>query len=171
LILFLGHPIYSLTVVLFALLIASGIGSLISERLINSAVAKYLWIILFVVLGIVSFFLTPFLRSQIGLPTTARVIISVLIIFPVGFLMGIPFPSGLRAAGQIHPSLVPWAWALNGAGSVVAPVIAMIVAIAGGFTLAQLLGTTAYLLAFAIFGIGAISLKTEAEPVPIPARS
>ena len=79
-------------------------------------------------------------------------IISVFFIFmPPGILMGIPFPAGLKALGQINESFIPWAWAINGCFSVMAPVLAVLFAIMTGFRTVLWLGATAYLAAFIIF--------------------
>jgi hypothetical protein len=75
------------------------------------------------------------------------VLIAITVIVPVGLLLGIPFPLGIRALHANAPGLVPWAWAINGAASVAAPVIAMILAVSSGFSTALYLGVGCYLVA------------------------
>jgi SAM-dependent methyltransferase len=145
-ILFLGHPTYAVTVVLFALLISSGVGSLVAERVPRQMVGA-VFPALVVVLVIVAAFLPPLLKMWIGLSIVVRVLVTVLIIAPMGLLLGMPFPIGVRALHRIAPDRVPWAWAVNGAASVGAPVVAMIVAIMSGFATTLYLGTACYVVA------------------------
>jgi hypothetical protein len=148
-ILFLGHPVYSLMVVLFSMLVASGIGSLVAARLPLNRRGLLIGVVT-ASAGIVllaNFCLPGLLRSLIGLPIAARVALSVLLIAPIGLMLGMPFPTGLRIVHAISPSLIPWAWAVNGAASVAAPILAMIIAIASGFTTTQSWGAFSYLVA------------------------
>jgi hypothetical protein len=145
-ILFLGHPVYAITVVLFSLLVASGLGSLSSRRLtLNGRLHGGLVVAAGVGLVILTARILPKLfEAQIGLPIAARIALSVAAIFPVGFLLGFPFPAGLRAAHAIRSSLVPWAWAVNGAASVAAPALAMLISMRFGFSAALYIGAGAY---------------------------
>jgi hypothetical protein len=134
------------TAVLFALLISSGVGSLVAERVPRQMVGA-VFPALVVVLVIVAAFLPPLLKMWIGLSIVVRVLVTVLIIAPMGLLLGMPFPIGVRALHRIAPDRVPWAWAVNGAASVGAPVVAMIVAIMSGFATTLYLGTACYVVA------------------------
>ncbi len=145
-ILFLGHPTYAVTVVLFSLLISSGVGSLLVERvprrLFGGMFAVLLLALLTMTVGLPSI-----LSTLIGLPVWARVVVSFALISPLGLLLGMPFPLGLRELHRSAPDRVPWAWAVNGAASVGAPVVAMILAIESGFSTALYLGTACYAIA------------------------
>lgn len=148
-ILFLGHPTYAVTVVLLVMLVSSGVGSLLAQRVLrlgNNAPWMVFAAVVVLLVALV-LFLPTVLRATIGLPLAARMLISTLAIAPVGVLLGMPFPIGVtRLHGGAAP-LVSWAWAVNGAASVAAPVLAMIVAIVSGFSTALFLGAACYLLA------------------------
>jgi hypothetical protein len=142
-VLFLGHPTYALTVVVFLLLLSSGAGSVAARHRITSG-AKVLPL-----LGLISVFivgnvvLLPWLLSAaVGLPFAIKLAISALVLAPLGFLMGMPFPTGLRLVKTVE-----WAWALNAAASVLGSVMAMIIAIHFGLTVTLLCAALAYLLA------------------------
>ncbi len=145
-ILFLGHPIYSLVVVLFAMLLFSGLGSLLAGRLVASGRFPPLYapVLCVVVLVAMRFFLPELLDHAIGLPISGRIVLTVAAIAPVGLCLGMPFPVGLAIVGRNSATPVAWAWAVNGAASVAAPVVAMIVAIQSGFSTAYLLGAACY---------------------------
>ncbi len=148
-VLFLGHPVYSLTVVLFSFLLFMGLGSFVSQRgkartgsLLKGALAL---VLLFLALHV---FLLPrlflaFLPASEGV----RMVVAVLAIAPLAFFMGFAFPLGLRITGRLGGGLVPWAWGVNGAASVIGSVLAVILAMAGGFTLVLGLSTLFYLAA------------------------
>jgi len=142
-VLFLGHPTYALTVVVFLLLLSSGAGSVAARRRITRG-GKILPL-----LGLISIFivgnvlLLPWLLSAaVGLPFVIKLVISALVLAPLGFLMGMPFPTGLRLVKTVE-----WAWALNAAASVLGSVMAMIIAIHFGLTVTLLCAAVAYLLA------------------------
>ena len=142
-VLFLGHPTYALTVVVFLLLLSSGAGSVAARHRITNG-AKVLPL-----LGLISAFIVgnvvvlPWLLSAaIGLPFAIKLLISALVLAPLGFLMGMPFPTGLRLVKTVE-----WAWALNAAASVLGSVMAMIIAIHFGLTVTLLCAAVAYLLA------------------------
>lgn len=152
-ILFLGAPVYALAVVLFSILIFSGLGSLLTHRVpdtllpvgIVRAVAGISLLALAYVLGLPLLF-TAFL----GMPIGFRIGIAVLLLAPLGFLMGMPFPQGIRLAGLQAPGLVPWLWAVNGATSVLASILAIAVAMQAGYSRALLLGVTVYAIALLV---------------------
>lgn len=145
-ILFLGHPIYTLTVVLFSLLVSSAAGSLLAGTLRKPRFLRSPAVLLLAALAVFAFawLVPPFLRQEIGRPLPLRILISVLLITPVGLLLGMPFPAGLAAIRRFGRDFVSWAWAVNGAASVAAPVIAMIVAISSGFSTALRAGAFSY---------------------------
>lgn len=143
--LFFGHPIYAAAAVLSGLLIFSGIGSFVSGKLIGNhrEMAVYTAAIVVIVL-LASVFLAPLLRAGIGLPVFWKIAITILLIGPLAFLMGLPFPSGLRLLARKNDTLVPWAWGVNGCLSVISAPLATIVAVEAGFTAVMLVGALAY---------------------------
>jgi hypothetical protein len=147
-VLFLGHPTYALTVVVFLMLLASGAGSFMSKRVVSDSAR--VWVPLLVIaLGIVlyRFALPAIISAGVGLPFAAKLAISAGLLIPLGFLTGMPFPTGLRALSERGDGRVEWAWALNAAASVLGSVSAMIIAIHFGLNVTLLCGAAAYLLA------------------------
>jgi hypothetical protein len=142
-VLFLGHPTYALTVVVFLLLLSSGAGSVAARRRITSGgkILPLLGLIAAFIVGNVV--LLPWLLSAaVGLPFVIKLLISAVVLAPLGFLMGMPFPTGLRLVKTVE-----WAWALNAAASVLGSVMAMIIAIHFGLTVTLFCAAVAYLLA------------------------
>lgn len=160
-VLFLGHPTYALTVVIFLLMLSSGIGSLLSRIWLPRADMAWMPLLLvFAVLITDVIFLPSRLAALVGLPFGDRLLISGVLLVPLGFLMGMPFPTGLRALASLRNSessarpatsenAVEWAWALNAAASVLGSVLAMVIAIQLGLTITLACGAVAYLLALA----------------------
>jgi len=162
-ILFLGHPVYAVTVVLFTLLIASGVGSLSSQRL----TLKRRWhggYLVAAAAGLVvltTLLLPGLFEAQIGLPIAGRIALSVAALFPVGFVLGIPFPTGLRMAHAVGSGLVPWAWAVNGAASVAAPAVAMLISLRLGFSITLHVGAAAYAVAALLLIFWSVKLQPQ----------
>jgi hypothetical protein len=128
-ILLLGQPTLAIAVVLAALLLFSGIGSILSIRL-NWGRAM---LILVLVLIVWPWLLDGVSSAVLPLPLVVRLILSVVIIAPLGLLMGVPFARGLTAIHDM-PDLIPWAWAINGGASVISAVVAVLLALSFGFT-------------------------------------
>ena len=153
-VLFLGHPTYALTVVVFLLLLSSGIGSLISRKWLSSTQRGWIpsAIIAAAVLAYV-LVLPKILVSLVGLAFAAKLLISAALLAPLGFVMGMPFPTGLRALAGLSSkqpaaeSTVEWAWAMNAGASVLGSVLAMSVAIQFGLNATLACGAFAYLAA------------------------
>jgi spermidine synthase len=151
-VLFLGHPTYALTVVVFLLLISSGVGSL----LMRSTASFRPWMPLTVIILAVSmyvFFLPGWLEGAIGVSHFSKLLISGALLVPLGVFMGMPFPSGLKALAQHKrkqgnlQNAVEWAWAMNAASSVLGSVLAIVVAIHFGLNVTLACGAGAYLAA------------------------
>lgn len=149
-ILFLGHPAYALTAVLFALLLFSSLGSALSSRL-PLRPALFLLVLLLVLYPL---FLPTLFARTLGWPFWGRVFLSVLVLSPAGVLMGIPFPAGLRRLERRAPHRIPWAWGVNGAASVVAAVLAALLALSLGFRWVLFSGASCYALAWLSAGQG-----------------
>jgi hypothetical protein len=159
LVLFLGHPTYALTVVVFLLLLSSGAGSLVSRRWISgSGALRIALLVIAAAVGIYVFALPSLLHALIGLGFTSKLLVSAGILIPLGFCMGMPFPSGLRTLAASQPSTtaqapvsgenaIEWAWALNAASSVLGSVLAIVIAMQFGLNATLACGATAYLLA------------------------
>jgi hypothetical protein len=158
-VLFLGHPTYALTVVIFLMLLSSGAGSLLSRRWHKSnSLARAPLVAIIVGLLAYVMVLPRILPAMVGVAFILKLVISGLLLIPLGFFMGMPFPSGLRAlalasAGQktttesSTSSGVEWAWAMNAASSVLGSVLAMVIAIRFGLNLTLLTGAVAYCVA------------------------
>lgn len=156
-VLFLGHPTYALTVVVFLLLLSSGAGSLISRRWIRES--SQLWKVLATIVSallITVFILPAVLNALVGIAFPLKLIVSGCLLIPLGFLMGMPFPSGLRAeaakSNAANAAAIEWAWAMNAASSVMGSVLAMVIAIQFGLNIALGCGALAYLFALLLAG-------------------
>src|SRR2546425_2296011 len=142
LIVFLGHPIYGLTVVLFVLLVASSLGSLCSNR-----AGRWIWLLPFLLAAFI--FASPAVTYQLAAASTPlRIAISAMLLFPSGFFMGMAFPLGIKQAMSAHDCApTAWYWGINGAFSVISSVLALVVAVFWGVTATLLVGLLAYVVA------------------------
>ncbi len=148
-ILFLGPPIYSLAVILCSLLVFSGIGALYSARFSNQNLRRRLpgVLLALVLLSLVYVAgLSNLLGPWLGLPVFARCLIAGLLLAPLGLLMGMPMPLGMRYFHSDNRA-VPWSWGVNSATSVLGAILAVVVAMNAGFTVTLMMGTLLYLLA------------------------
>jgi hypothetical protein len=152
-VLFLGHPTYALWVVIFSLLLSSGIGSYFSRRVVGDT-DSHLVMVLAGVAGVVTVLAASvgaILTSLVGLPVELKIPLSVLMIFPAGFLMGMPFPIGLARLEAWHKPALRWAWSLNAASSVLGSVGALVCAIYLGLMQTLLVGGLLYVGALLVF--------------------
>jgi spermidine synthase len=141
-ILVLGQPTLAVATVIGALLLFAGLGSSLSRRF-SWGRAMIALVVLLAVYPLLVDGLTPLL---LPLPTPARILVTALLIAPVGFLMGMPFPRGI-AALRDSSDVVPWAWAANGSASVISAVLAAMLALSFGFTVVLVIGAGLYLAA------------------------
>lgn len=150
-VLFLGNPTYSLTVVVFSLLVSSGLGSYGSGRIIRSRDGRLQMALLGVVASasLLAGLLPPLLGAGVGLPVAAKCAMAAAVLTPPGFLMGMMFPSGLGRLHRSYPTAVRWAWAMNSASSVLGSVAAVFLSIHLGLAQTLFLGGATYLLALA----------------------
>ena len=147
---FLGYPVYALSVALFSLLLFAGVGSAISARFKDSAISKTLPRLLTVIAGIIltyTFVITPVFHAAFGWPTWLRIVLASVTLAPLAIPLGMALPLGLRQVRLQNPDAIPWAWGVNGFTSVAATVIAFLVVLHFGFTLALITGAGFYLLA------------------------
>lgn len=144
---FLGHPTYSLSVSLFTLLLSTGTGSFFSSKFNDKKLRTgliYLLISLFV-LGL----LTPLISSLFRETTTLiRILVSLILLFPLGFFLGFAFPFGMKMAAVQSERLTPWLWGINGVTSVFASVIAIVLSMSFGISYTYWIGAGFYLIAF-----------------------
>lgn len=148
-VLFLGHPTYALTVIIFSMLVSSGLGSRFSQRVVASSDRKLMGVLAGVValVALLALMVSPLAAAGLGWPRWAKIGITVLLIAPVGFAMGMPFPSGLARLELRHQASVRWAWSLNAASSVLGSGLAVFLAIYLGLRGTLLIGGAMYLCA------------------------
>jgi predicted membrane-bound spermidine synthase len=167
LMIFLGHPSYALSVVLFVLLISSGLGSFVTERFTRngsnneSAVMRLMPLLI-----LLSLFgpLTPYALAHFGGATTPiRILVAGAILFPLGFFMGMPFPMGMKLASSKSPTLMPWLWGVNGATSVCASVVSAIIAVVAGISAAYWTGVCCYFIAVVAISVVKLGVPQRAE--------
>lgn len=148
--LFLGQPVYTMLTVIATMLVASGIGSKFSNNLDpKSGKNKVLFVFIFIgaysiLLGLLS---PPIFSALSGANIIVRIILSVILIFPLGFFMGMPFPVGISLIQDSENRYVPLAWSVNGFFSVIGTVLTMILAMIIGFKFVFILSGVFYLIA------------------------
>jgi hypothetical protein len=154
LVVFLGHPVYGLSVVLFALLLSSGLGSFttwgIAEGRMRSGAILRLTLLLgaLVVFGL----LTPRAMAAFQASTTLpRILVATGLLFPLGLFMGMAFPLGMKLAARDSSALTPWLWGINGAASVCASVVAVVIAMTAGISASFWTGFACYAIALCAF--------------------
>lgn len=161
---FLGHPTYALTVVLFSILLSSGAGSILSGRIVRpDRPVSLLAPLALLMVGIAVFgFATPTVIAHMDSATTpVRILTAVGLLMPLGLLMGIPFPIGMRLASVRPGAPTEFLWGINGATSVCASVLGMVVALLWGISAAFWLGALSYLVA-----LGTMAVLTF-RPAPV----
>jgi hypothetical protein len=160
-VLFLGYPVYALAVVLFALLLFSGLGSLFVGRVTRPPRAVLARVVSGIVLLSLAYVVgvPSIIRHFLGVPIAGRIAITVGLLAPIGCLLGMAYPLGIRILRSFGEELVPWAWGLNGVMSVVASVVAVFIGSRIGFTAVFLTGVAAYVLA-----LGSMLLAMRGRP-------
>jgi hypothetical protein len=136
--------------VLFSLLLSSGAGSLLTARLAEGSRSSIA--VLVALVGVLVAFgaMTPLvIRHFEAASTASRIAVSVTILLPIGFFMGMAFPIGMRRALVEAPGLAPWLWGVNGAASVCASVLVVVIALAAGISAAFWAGVGCYVIAVA----------------------
>jgi hypothetical protein len=156
LILFVGHPTYAVTAVILSMLLSSGLGSILAGRLPEEGLDRRLRQIIGLVIGLgllLSLVVSPLLyATALGLAPWMRVAITIVVLFPLGFVMGMPFPTALRLLRPEASALVPGGWAINGWMSVVASLTTVVLSRMWGYSVAFGVALLAYVLAFAMVG-------------------
>lgn len=144
-ILYFGNPIHAAAVVIGTMLLSSGMGSYASSRIKTLRTRPSFVLagaILLLLLG--SACLTPLMLKTIGLSPIFKFLVSLCVLFPAAFLMGIPFPAGIHALAEQSEADIPWAWGINGCFSVVSASLATIIAVEAGFTVLMICAALAY---------------------------
>jgi hypothetical protein len=154
-ILFLGHPLYSIAFIIFALLFSSGLGSLLSKKLLGQNFKRNVILPLLLSSCLILAYcsvLPVLFKSLIGLDLWPKMFLTVCLIFPLGFLMGFPFPTGIRLLDKTGKHIIPWAWATNAFSSVVNSIAALMIAFWGGYDCVLILAAVGYLIAPLLLG-------------------
>jgi MFS family permease len=145
---YLGHPIYSITAALSTLLLASGLGSYLSGKYLNSGKkyknAFYMLLGVIILFGVIT---NTIIYSSNSLHTIARILISVSMLFPLGLFMGIAFPLGMNLVKEELSGIKPWLWGVNGVTSVFATIIAVGISMSFGISSSYWTGFVCYLVA------------------------
>ncbi|RJO74414.1 MAG: hypothetical protein C4523_00705 [Myxococcales bacterium] len=153
-VLFLGHPTFSIAITMFALLVFTGVGSAIAGRVNMEPRRIVLIATIGIAITILAYMLglTPLFNAMLGLPLWARAVAAVILLAPLGMMMGMPFPTGLAYVRRGAAAFVPWAFGINGVASVAASVLCIILAILAGFTLVFVCAALIYLIGgFALY--------------------
>jgi hypothetical protein len=158
---FLGHPTYALLVVLFALLVGTAVGARFSSK-VSPVVCG---LALSALLVGYAFGLGPLLGWLVGLPIALRIALAVVLVGSSGLLMGVMLPSGVR---HTDAALLPWAWGMNGATSVIGTVGAIILAVHVGFRATLLFGAGGYAFA-AIVALALVRRNATSEAFEVGA--
>lgn len=152
--LFLAHPVFAVAVVISGFLIFSGLGSLFASRVPAALGNRYLRsaVIPLSVIALAYLWLLPNLIAALGNPAMpVKAAAALLLIAPLAFCMGMPFPLGLTAVANTLPRLVPWAWGINGCASLISAILATLLAIHWGFNGVILIAAALYLLTLRLY--------------------
>lgn len=148
---FLHHPLYAVAVVLSGFLVFAGLGSAFARRLAQTNQHKrgvwYGVMTITIVSLIYLFILGPLFEQLMSWPILARIVVTLILIMPLAFCMGLPFPLALDRLGRDASELIPWAWGVNGCASVISAVLATLLAIHFGFSFVIIAALVLYLFA------------------------
>lgn len=164
-VLLLGHPVYSLTVTLFSLLLGTGLGAALSRK-VSDARLRHVTFAALVIIAAGAWMATiavpALIEWAIPLGRPARIAIAVAVTVPLGMIMGVPMPAGIRMLASRADAMVPWAWGMNGALSVVGATLALFIAMNWGFGATFMAAGVVYLVAAAAILIAARS-RTDGD--------
>jgi len=153
-VLFLHHPLYATATVITGFLIFAGLGSLWSGKVATKKLYRRNLKMAVIGIAILSvsylLFFSMLPPALLSLSLVSKIILSILLIAPLAFLMGLPFPLALSSLGDNNTSLIPWAWGINGCASVISAILATLLAIHAGFS-------TVIMLAVLLYGVALIS--------------
>ncbi|HEX5108924.1 MAG TPA: hypothetical protein VFV95_10780 [Vicinamibacterales bacterium] len=146
-VLLLGHPVYSLTVTLFSLLLGTGLGSLLGRKIPDDRVRRTTVRAVLAVAAaaiLVALGLARLIDFMIPWPLAARILAAAAVLVPIGVLLGMPLPGGMRLLARHQPDMVAWGWGLNGAFSVIGATLAVFIAMNWGFSITLLVSAVVY---------------------------
>ncbi|MFO7524874.1 MAG: hypothetical protein R6W68_05435, partial [Ignavibacteriaceae bacterium] len=150
--LYFGNVIYAAASVVCLMLVSSGIGSFVSQKInLNTRSMVIILTVIISSLIIYTVFLSGILKLTIGYELNSKILLAILVIAPPAFFMGMPFPLGLRSLSLNDEIQIPWAWGINGMFSVIASVLAMIIAIELGFIWVMVFAIAAYSMSLSIY--------------------
>ena len=153
-VLLLGHPVYSLTVTLFSLLLGTGLGARWSRRFPDSGLRRTGAVALTLIATLASVIIvviSPLVAWAIPFARATRMAIAVATLVPLGIALGLPMPTGLRMLSAKAPQMIPWAWGINGALSVVGATLAIFIAMNWGFNATLLAASGTYATGLCVF--------------------
>jgi hypothetical protein len=159
----LGQPVYTLAVVLAGLLVCTGLGAALAGRVRSQPRQHLRWLLPLLLVTVVgTAYLTPVIcTAALALPLGWRLLVALLLLAPLGVLLGLPFPLGLRVVAQEAAAFVPWAYGVNGFFSVIGTAVALLLGMAFGFTAVLILAALCYGIAFAAMLPGETPLPVE----------
>jgi len=153
-VLLLGHPVYSLTVTLFSLLLGTGLGSAWSRRF-EEASLRRVGVVAMIAVAVIAVCVilvaTPIITWAIPFDRRVRMVVAVALLVPMGIALGIPMPTGLRLLTARAPQMVAWAWGINGALSVLGATLAIFIAMNWGFQVTLMSAAATYLVGMLAF--------------------
>jgi len=155
-VLFLGHPLYAVAVVLAGILVFAGLGAGRAQRVHSANARRVVAVAAGVIVGLTTLYalvLPPLFAALTPWTDWARVLAALLLLAPLAFAMGLPFPLGLAEISRTAPQLVPWAWAVNGCASVISAVATVLLAVHFGFTAVLAIAGLLYIGAAAVFPV------------------
>jgi hypothetical protein len=149
----LGQPLYSIVVTLATILVATGVGSFLSERWARpDATPKRAMLLVVSALAVLLLALVAtapaLVDALVTLPTALRMAASALLVAPMGVLLGVPFAHGIAILQRQQPSLIPWAWAVNGSATVFGSIATVVLSMNAGFNVVMLSAIAIYLGAY-----------------------
>ncbi len=162
---FLGHPTLSMVVSLFSLILSSGLGSLAAGRIPLNSVRRIIgWgILVGGYLLVAAFGLTHLFEATTAHALPVRILISLAVVMPLGFLMGFGFPTGMALVGKVNTEPTPWFWGINGSVGVLSSILAVMVSMAFGINVTMVIAGLCYLaLVPAACALTALSPRTSA---------
>jgi hypothetical protein len=164
LVIFLGHPTYALSVVLTSILGFAGLGSFLSGRFrdLGRGTLLALGASIVAVIMLEAYATQHLLPRLLAWTLGARVVATIALLAPLGIVLGMPFPCGIRILKSQCPQLLPWGWAVNGVFSVFASLFCIVLSMAIGFT-------QVFYVAAGIYALGFVLMKPKKEEAPEPA--
>jgi len=163
-VLFLGSPTRALVGVIFSMLVASGLGSAASRKLVGQDEGRLIKVLglIAILTTILALVVSYLLTALVWLPWQLKMVLTVLMIGPLAFVMGMPFPTALQRLEAWHAPSVRWAWSLNAASSVLGSVGALVCAIYLGLVQTLIIGGVFYLSALLVM----VRVRTGGHAVP-----